>query len=114
MGDSNFAAPAATGWEPRALMEGPANGSSIIPNTIGNYLASHKLEKVDTSHKAFKSAEKAVADRTSRFLSIKGNRTVASFHRELGRIMWDYCGMSRNEAGLRTALEKIPRLLEKI
>src|SRR5256886_8919135 len=84
-----------------------------MPGTIGDYLGRHKQEKVDISHTAFKSGENAVAERTRRFLSIKGTRTVASFHRELGRIMWDYCGMSRNESGLRTALEKIPRLREE-
>ena len=113
IGEANFSDHGANRLGASALMQGLADGYFIIPNTIGNYLASHKLEKVDTSHSAFKSAEKAVADRTSRFLSIKGNRTVASFHRELGKIMWEYCGMSRNETGLRTALEKIPRLREE-
>jgi succinate dehydrogenase / fumarate reductase flavoprotein subunit len=94
-------------------MQGLADGYFIIPNTIGDYLASNKLEKVDASHAAFKAAEAEVAGRTGRFLSINGKRTVASFHRELGKIMWRYCGMSRNDAGLRTALKKIPELREE-
>src|SRR5206468_16961 len=90
-----------------------ADGYFIIPNTIGHYLATQKMEKVDGSHAAFKSAEAGIAEKTKRFLSIKGSRTVASFHRELGKIMWEHCGMSRNEAGLRSALRKIPELRQE-
>src|SRR5205823_4650039 len=78
--------------------------------TISNFLAGVKLDKVDGSHAAFKDAEAQVAGRVKKLLSIGGSRTVDSFHRELGKIMWEYCGMARNEAGLKTALEKIPRL----
>jgi Succinate dehydrogenase/fumarate reductase, flavoprotein subunit len=91
-------------------MQGLADGYFIIPNTIGDYLASNKPAKVDVSHPAFREAENAVAERTKRFLSIDGKRTVSSFHRELGQIMWNYCGMARNEAGLKIALQKIPEL----
>jgi succinate dehydrogenase / fumarate reductase flavoprotein subunit len=91
-------------------MQGLADGYFIIPNTIGNYLATHKQKKIDASHAAFRDAENAVAERTKTLLSIRGKRTVASFHRELGKIMWHYCGMSRNEAGLKTALQRIPEL----
>jgi succinate dehydrogenase / fumarate reductase flavoprotein subunit len=91
-------------------MQGLADGYFIMPSTIGNYLASNKLEKVDASHPAFKAAEGEVAATTRKLLSIDGKRTVSSFHRELGKIMWEYCGMSRNEAGLKTALKKIPEL----
>jgi succinate dehydrogenase / fumarate reductase flavoprotein subunit len=91
-------------------MQGLADGYFIIPNTIGDYLARHKPPRIDASHAAFQEAENGVAERTKKLLSIRGKRTVASFHRELGKIMWDYCGMSRNEAGLKTALKRIPEL----
>lgn len=111
-GEANFSDHGANRLGASALMQGLADGYFIIPNTIGDYLASHKLEKVDAGHSAFKSAEAAIAERTRHFLSIKGTRTVSSFHRELGKIMWDYCGMSRNEEGLKTALRLIPELRE--
>ena len=109
-GEANFSDHGANRLGASALMQGLADGYFIIPNTIGDYLATEKLEKVEASHSAFKSAESEVAERTRKFLSISGKRTVASFHRELGKIVWDYCGMSRNETGLKTALKKIPEL----
>ena len=109
-GEANFSDHGANRLGASALMQGLADGYFIIPNTIGHYLVSNKLEKIDASHAAFTAAETEVAERTNRFLSISGKRTVASFHRELGKIMWQYCGMSRNDAGLRTALKKIPEL----
>jgi succinate dehydrogenase / fumarate reductase flavoprotein subunit len=112
-GEANFSDHGANRLGASALMQGLADGYFIIPNTIGDYLASSKPEKVDTTHAAFKAAEDEVEERTKRFLSIKGKRTVASFHRELGQILWHNCGMSRNEAGLRTALRKIPELREE-
>jgi succinate dehydrogenase / fumarate reductase flavoprotein subunit len=112
-GEANFADHGANRLGASALMQGLADGYFIIPNTIGQYLASQKPERVDGSHPAFESAEAEVVERTNRFLSIKGKRTVTSFHRELGKIMWNYCGMSRNEAGLKLALKKIPELREE-
>ncbi|MDQ6769567.1 MAG: fumarate reductase/succinate dehydrogenase flavoprotein subunit [Gemmatimonadota bacterium] len=109
-GEANFSDHGANRLGASALMQGLADGYFIIPNTIGDYLASQKLAKVDVTHDAFREATNAVADRTNRFLSINGKRTVASFHRELGKIMWDYCGMSRNDAGLKHALKRIPEL----
>ncbi|HYU52836.1 MAG TPA: fumarate reductase/succinate dehydrogenase flavoprotein subunit [Gemmatimonadaceae bacterium] len=109
-GEANFSDHGANRLGASALMQGLADGYFIIPNTIGDYLGSHKLQKVDASHDAFRSAEKEVAERTKKFLSIRGRRTVASFHRELGKIMWDYCGMTRSEVGLKIALEKISAL----
>jgi succinate dehydrogenase / fumarate reductase flavoprotein subunit len=94
-------------------MQGLADGYFILPYTIGDYLATAKLQKLDTSHPAFREAESCVAERTKRLLAIDGKRTVDSFHRELGKIMWEYCGMSRNEAGLKHALERIPELREE-
>jgi succinate dehydrogenase / fumarate reductase, flavoprotein subunit len=109
-GEANFSDHGANRLGASALMQGLADGYFIIPNTIGDYLASNKPPKVDTEHAAFRDALNRVAERTKTFLSIDGKRTVASFHRELGKIMWEYCGMSRNEAGLKLALEKIPEL----
>jgi succinate dehydrogenase / fumarate reductase flavoprotein subunit len=109
-GEANFSDHGANRLGASALMQGLADGYFIIPSTIGHYLASSRPAKVDTSHVAFRHAENAVAERTKALLSIGGKRTVASFHRELGKIMWDYCGMARNEGGLKLALEKIPEL----
>ena len=113
IGEANFSDHGANRLGASALMQGLADGYFIIPNTIGDYLATAKPAKIDASHPAFREAEAAVAERTKRFLSIKGKRTVDSFHRELGAIMWDYCGMARNDAGLRKALEMIPALREE-
>ena len=112
-GEANFSDHGANRLGASALMQGLADGDFIIPNTLGHYLASAKPAKVDTTHDAFRDAESAVTERTRTFLSIRGTRTVASFHRELGKIMWDYCGMSRNEAGLKLALERIPALRDE-
>ncbi len=109
-GEANFSDHGANRLGASALMQGLADGYFIIPNTIGDYLASHRPAKVDVTHDAFLDAMNGVAERTNKFLSIDGKRTVASFHRELGKIMWDYCGMSRSEAGLQTALKRIPEL----
>jgi succinate dehydrogenase / fumarate reductase, flavoprotein subunit len=110
IGEANFSDHGANRLGASALMQGLADGYFIISNTIADYLASKKLAPVDATHPAFREAEAQIAARTKRFLGIKGTRTVDSFHRELGSIMWEYCGMSRNEAGLRKALELIPRL----
>jgi succinate dehydrogenase / fumarate reductase flavoprotein subunit len=113
IGEANFSDHGANRLGASALMQGLADGYFIISNTIADYLASKKLAPVDTTHAAFREAEAGVAARTKRFLATKGTRTVDSFHRELGSIMWEYCGMSRNEAGLKMALEKIPKLREE-
>jgi succinate dehydrogenase / fumarate reductase flavoprotein subunit len=113
VGEANFSDHGANRLGASALMQGLADGYFVIPNTIGDYLASAKPAKVDASHPAFKAAEAEIAARTKKFLAIDGKRTVDSFHRELGRIMREYCGMARNEAGLRKALELIPKLREE-
>jgi len=110
VGEANFSDHGANRLGASALMQGLADGYFIISSTIADYLASKKLSPVDPKHAAFRDAEKRVADMTARLLATKGSRTVDSFHRELGSIMWEYCGMSRNEAGLKAALEKIPKL----
>jgi succinate dehydrogenase / fumarate reductase flavoprotein subunit len=112
-GEANFSDHGANRLGASALMQGLSDGYFVIPYTIGHYLAATPLGKLAPDHPAFKEAEAAVAARTARFLSIKGKRSAASFHRELGRIMWDYCGMARNEKGLTTALQKIPALREQ-
>ena len=113
IGEANFSDHGANRLGASALMQGLADGYFVIPNTIGDYIASSRLEKVDTKHAAFREAEEQVAARTKKFLSIDGTRTVDSFHRELGKIVWDYCGMSRNEEGLKKALTLIPALKEE-
>ncbi|MBA3657544.1 MAG: fumarate reductase/succinate dehydrogenase flavoprotein subunit [Gemmatimonadaceae bacterium] len=110
IGEANFSDHGANRLGASALMQGLADGYFIIPNTIGHYIASASLDKVDESHPEFAAAEKKIADLTARFLAIKGKRTVASFHRELGSLMWDKCGMARNAEGLREALTRIPEL----
>jgi succinate dehydrogenase / fumarate reductase flavoprotein subunit len=110
LGEANFSDHGANRLGASALMQGLADGYFIVPYTVGHYLASSRLEKVDISHPAFRDAEAAVGERVKRLLGVGGARTVDSFHRELGRVMWEYCGMARNEAGLKTALQKIPEL----
>jgi succinate dehydrogenase / fumarate reductase flavoprotein subunit len=94
-------------------MQGLADGYFVLPYTIGDYLASSKLPKVDTGHAAFRESETQVARQTKRLLDIKGTRSVDSFHRDLGKLLWEYCGMGRTAEGLRFALEKIPALREQ-
>ncbi|HWQ15379.1 MAG TPA: fumarate reductase/succinate dehydrogenase flavoprotein subunit [Roseiflexaceae bacterium] len=110
IGEANFSDHGANRLGASALMQGLADGYFILPYTIGDYLARGGIAKADTSHAAFAEAEAEVLGRVQRLLSINGARTVDSFHRELGKIMWDECGMARNEQGLKRALEKIPAL----
>ena len=112
-GEANFSDHGANRLGASALMQGLADGYFVLPYTIGNYLASTKLEPVTADAPEVKTAVADVTARTAKLLGIKGNRTVASFHRELGRIMWEYCGMARDEAGLTKALELIPALREE-
>ncbi len=112
-GEANFSDHGANRLGASALMQGLADGYFILPYTVGHYLASTKLEKVDESHPEARAAVAAVEERLQRLLSMKGKRTVTSFHRELGKIMWEHCGMGRNKAGLEAALQKIPALREE-
>jgi succinate dehydrogenase / fumarate reductase flavoprotein subunit len=91
-------------------MQGLADGYFILPATIGDYLASARLEKVAPDHAECRRVEAEVEAYTRRLLEVNGNRTVDSFHRELGKLMWDHCGMARNAEGLRKALGQIPAL----
>jgi succinate dehydrogenase / fumarate reductase flavoprotein subunit len=113
LGEANFSDHGANRLGASALMQGLADGYFVIPYTIGNYLAGTKQERVAPDHPEVKRAEAAVAERTKRFLGIGGRRTTTSFHRELGRIMWENCGMARNRKGLETALQRLPALREE-
>jgi succinate dehydrogenase / fumarate reductase flavoprotein subunit len=110
IGEANFSDHGANRLGASALMQGLADGYFVLPNTIGDYLATNKFEKVDAGHPAAQEAENQVTCVTRRLLEIKGSRSVDSFHRELGKLMWDYCGMSRTAQGLKFALEEIPKM----
>jgi succinate dehydrogenase / fumarate reductase flavoprotein subunit len=113
LGEANFSDHGANRLGASALMQGLADGYFVIPYTIGDYLATSSLPKVGSDHPAFKEAEAAVEARVKKLISIEGQRPVDSFHRELGRVMWEHCGMSRSAEGLKVALEKIPVLREE-
>jgi len=113
LGEANFSDHGANRLGASALMQGLADGYFIIPYTIGNYLAREKFEKVADDHREVVAAEEAVAARTKRLLGVKGKRSISSFHRELGKIMWDHCGMARDKKGLEHALGKLPGLREE-
>ncbi|MCH9650339.1 MAG: fumarate reductase/succinate dehydrogenase flavoprotein subunit [Deltaproteobacteria bacterium] len=114
IGEANFSDHGANRLGASALMQGLADGYFVLPYTIGDYLARHLGEGVlSAEDPAFKAAEQEVRQRTERLLSIGGKRTVDSFHRELGRICWEACGMSRNKKGLEEAIQRIPELHEE-
>jgi succinate dehydrogenase / fumarate reductase flavoprotein subunit len=110
IGEANFSDQGANRLGASALMQGLADGYFVLPNTLANYLAAGPFPKVDETHPAAVEAVQAVRAQTEKLLSINGTRTVASFHRELGKLMWDLCGMERSEEGLRKALDRIPEL----
>ncbi|MFM2048232.1 MAG: hypothetical protein RI955_780, partial [Bacteroidota bacterium] len=111
LGEANFSDHGANRLGASALMQGLADGYFVIPYTIGNYLADDiRTKSIPTSHEAFEKAEKEVADRINKLMSIKGNQSVESFHKRLGKIMWDKCGMARNEKGLQEAIKEIQAL----
>jgi len=112
-GEANFSDHGANRLGASALMQGLADGYFILPHTVPDYIASNPQEAVDVSHPAFAAAEAEVKSRFQALLFVKGKRSPDSFHKELGRIVWDECGMARSDAGLRKALEEIPRLREE-
>ena len=112
-GEANFSDHGANRLGASALMQGLADGYFILPYTLGNYLASDKLDGVKTNYAEFRREEAEVAAMTKQLLAIKGKRTVSSFHRELGKLVWEHCGMSRNAKGLRFATGKIHELREE-
>ncbi|MDP8983379.1 MAG: fumarate reductase/succinate dehydrogenase flavoprotein subunit [Acidobacteriota bacterium] len=107
IGEANFSDHGANRLGASALMQGLSDGYFVLPYTVGDYIASNKLERVDAGHPEFARAKQEVAANTQRLLSINGHRTVDSFHRELGKILWDHCGMSRTAAGLEQAIGEI-------
>jgi succinate dehydrogenase / fumarate reductase flavoprotein subunit len=113
LGEANFSDHGANRLGASALMQGLADGYFIIPYTMGDYLARHKQEAVPEDRAEVKAAVEAVNARTKRLLGIGGKRSASSFHRELGRIMWEHCGMARDRKGLEHALGKIPGLREE-
>ncbi|MEQ8423921.1 MAG: succinate dehydrogenase (quinone) flavoprotein subunit, partial [Cyclobacteriaceae bacterium] len=110
LGEANFSDHGANRLGASALMQGLADGYFVIPYTIGDYLATMPYEKVSTDRPEFKEAMENVNTRVNKLLSVKGKKTVDQFHRELGLTMWEYCGMSRKEEGLKTAKKKIQEL----
>ncbi|MGH7477078.1 MAG: fumarate reductase/succinate dehydrogenase flavoprotein subunit [Longimicrobiales bacterium] len=112
-GEANFSDHGANRLGASALMQGLADGYFVIPATVADYLGSVTLDAVDESHAAFQEVSDAVTERTRRLLEVRGDRTVDWFHRELGAVLWEHCGMARSEAGLRKALELIPQLRER-
>jgi succinate dehydrogenase / fumarate reductase, flavoprotein subunit len=113
LGEANFSDHGANRLGASALMQGLSDGYFVISYTVGNYLATNKFAKVDAGHPEVQSAVSSVQETTNRLLSIKGKRTVDSFHRELGKIIWDHCGMSRTAQGLETAIGQIRSLGEE-
>ena len=113
IGEANFSDHGANRLGASALMQGLADGYFVIPNTIGDYLATAKLGKLGTDHAEFRGAVERVTERQGRLLGIKGKRTVDSIHRQLGNIMWEKCGMARTATGLKQALQEIPSLREE-
>ena len=110
LGEANFSDHGANRLGASALMQGLADGYFVIPYTVGDYLAEIGPAPVTTDHEEFRKAEKAVKDKVDKLLSIRGKRTPSEFHRELGKIMWEYCGMARNEEGLKKAKGLIKEL----
>lgn len=110
LGEANFSDHGANRLGASALMQGLADGYFIIPYTLGGYLASNKFDKVTVEHQAFKDAEKQSFEKINKLLSINGKNTVDYFHKALGKIMWNYVGMGRNENGLKNAVKEISEL----
>jgi succinate dehydrogenase / fumarate reductase flavoprotein subunit len=110
LGEANFSDHGANRLGASALMQGLADGYFVIPYAMGGYLAATSFPEVKNSHRAFKESQAEVTAKINRLLQIKGKRTAASFHRDLGLIMWEYCGMSRNDDGLKKGRELIVEL----
>lgn len=115
LGEANFSDHGANRLGASALMQGLADGYFVAPYTVSNYLAenSSTLKPLDTDHPVFEDSRREVTEKTNQILSIKGKKTVDEFHKELGLVMWDKCGMSRTDAGLKEALQQIPKIREE-
>ncbi len=112
LGEANFSDHGANRLGASALMQGLADGYFVIPATIANYLGTQKPGSVNTDQPEFKEAEKAVKEHVAKLMNIKGTKSVDSFHRELGKVMWDKCGMERTKEGLEEAIKRIPEIRE--
>ena len=111
IGEANFSDHGANRLGASSLMQAAGDGYFILPVTISNFLSGEiRTPKITTESPEFDEAEKAARERISKFLTIKGKQTAASFHKRLGKVMWDYCGMSRNEEGLKTARQMVREL----
>src|SRR5205823_14962883 len=114
LGEANFSDHGANRLGASALMQGLADGYFVIPYTIGNFLADEiRNAVVPTNHSSFEEAEKKVSDRINQLMSIKGSQPVESFHKRLGKIIWDDCGMARNAEGLQRAISEVKQLKEE-
>jgi succinate dehydrogenase / fumarate reductase, flavoprotein subunit len=113
IGEANFSDHGANRLGASALMQGLADGYFVLPTTLNHYIASAELDAVDAANPEVTTVRNEVRARIERLLSVNGDRTVDSFHRELGTLLWDHCGMARNESGLRKALERIPELRDE-
>ena len=113
IGEANFSDHGANRLGASALMQGLADGYFILPYTVGNYLANTPLDPADETAEAAVETRKVVEDRLQRLMAVNGTRPISSFHRELGKLMWDKCGMGRTAAGLTEALARIPKLREE-
>ncbi len=112
-GEANFSDHGANRLGASALMQGLADGYFVLPYTVGNYIANTNLKKVNSTDSEFKDSENTVKTEINKFMKIKGEKTVESLHKELGRIMWDNCGMARNKKGLTDSIVKIQKLREE-
>jgi succinate dehydrogenase / fumarate reductase flavoprotein subunit len=113
IGEANFSDHGANRLGASALMQGLADGYFILPYTIGDYLALARKAKAPADHAAFRQSEEAARAQVDKLLSIKGKRTADSFHKELGSLMWEHCGMARSETSLKKALAQIPAIREE-
>ena len=113
IGEANFSDHGANRLGASALMQGLSDGYFVVPYTVGNYLATNKLETASESHPEVRNAVACAQQTVEKLLGIRGKRTVDSFHRQLGKIVWDYCGMSRTAQGLESAIEQIRELREE-
>ncbi len=113
LGEANFSDHGANRLGASALMQGLADGYFVVPATLANYLGGTKFDKVDTQNPAFADAERDTKARVEKLINIKGTRTVDDFHKALGKIMWEYVGMGRTEAGLKKALVELPKLRQE-
>jgi succinate dehydrogenase / fumarate reductase flavoprotein subunit len=112
LGEANFSDHGANRLGASALMQGLSDGYFVIPYTIGDYLAGAGLEKISTEDDAFKNSVEEMKQRDQKLLSVKGNKTVKEFHRDIGNLLWNHVGMARDEKGLNRAIEEIPKLRE--